>query len=47
VSLTVEMNADCDLLSDDEGYLDVRVEPDLVSLDYSCADWTATWQIYE
>jgi Notch-like protein len=47
IVLTVPMKASCDLLNDDAGYLDVVVEPDTISLDYSCADWTATWQISE
>ena len=43
VTIEVEMKMNCG--SNDVGWLDIEISPDLVSLDYSCTNWTAGWSI--
>ncbi len=44
---TVSLQMDMNCGSDDEGYLDIEVSPDLASLDLSCSEYTVTWEVWE
>ena len=43
----LQVNMSMNLGSTDTGYLDVVIRPDIPSLDFDCAEWGLTWQIWE
>jgi hypothetical protein len=44
---SLQVNMSMDLGSTDQGWLDIVVRPDIPALDFSCSNWTLTWQVWE
>jgi hypothetical protein len=45
--VALQVNMDMSLGSTDSGYLDVVIRPDIPSIDFACAEWGLTWEIWE